>query len=222
MNTEEKFSKLHSKTSHNIQEGFSDIQLNWLKSKLTKNDKVRWVYIFFYFFLWIYRKSNWGKFENVIKDKKNISIFAGHTNKYSLFHKEGHDFINLSTTGSGPIPTGPQYGSFDHVTLVTTSNKGPIIANLTLDGIFSKNPQSDIEKHGLPLIYQSEKDILNNLKQQGNQLNKLEQDLRNYKSKYKNLESNYYKNLDSLKKSFSWKVTKPLRWIRSNFSYIFD
>jgi len=222
MNTEEKFSKLHSKTSNNIQKGFSDIQLNWLKSKLTKNDKVRWVYIFFHKPLWLDSKSNWSKFENVIKYQKNISIFAGHTNKYSLFHKGGHDFINLSTTGAGPIPTGPQYGSFDHVTLITTSNKGPIIANLTLDGIFSKNPQADIEKHGLPLIYQYENDILKKWKQLRHEFIKQKQDLMNYKNKYKNLESNNLKNLDSLKQSFSWKVTKPLRWVRSNFSYIFD
>ena len=41
----------------------------------------------------------------------------------------------LATTGGSSQLRGPRYGEFDHVTMVTVTNDGPVMANLRLDGI---------------------------------------------------------------------------------------
>jgi hypothetical protein len=46
------------------------------------------------------------------------------------------DYIRLSTTGGAWVLDPP--GNFDHIVWVTMTDKGPVVVNVTLDGIFDK------------------------------------------------------------------------------------
>ena len=46
------------------------------------------------------------------------------------------EYLRLSTTGGEWVLDPP--GNFDHIVWVTMTDSGPVISNITLDGIFDK------------------------------------------------------------------------------------
>ena len=62
-------------------------------------------------------------------------MFAGHVHHYGKYERNGTSFYTLGTTGGGSKLRGEAFGEFDHATWVTMTDKGPRMANLSIDGI---------------------------------------------------------------------------------------
>jgi hypothetical protein len=52
------------------------------------------------------------------------------------------NYYVLATAGGGSGLRGPQYGQFDHLTLVTMVDAKPKVANIAIDGIIDDNPRN--------------------------------------------------------------------------------
>jgi hypothetical protein len=67
---------------------------------------------------------------------RNYTLFNGHLHDYSFTNRNDHEYIMMGTTGGGQDDQSPT--SFDHLTIVTMTDKEPLIANIRLDGILDK------------------------------------------------------------------------------------
>ena len=74
-------------------------------------------------------------------------MIAGHTHHYLHERRGDTNYYILGTTGGGSQLRGSRYGEFDHITLITMSDEGPVMANLRLDGILPHDvtKQNDYE-----------------------------------------------------------------------------
>jgi hypothetical protein len=79
--------------------------------------------------------GNLSRIEAALKNR-NYTLFNGHLHDYSYTKQNDRDYIMLATTSGGQNPKSKN--SFDHITLVSMSNEGPVIANLRMDGILDK------------------------------------------------------------------------------------
>ena len=127
-----------------------DEQIDWTLEELKKNDKARWTLVFMHQPLWlmeegilirdkgkkILRKTEtgWPKIAKALKGRRH-TVFAGHVHHYGKYERNGTSFYTLGTTGGGSKLRGEAFGEFDHATWVTMTDKGPRMANLTIDGI---------------------------------------------------------------------------------------
>lgn len=97
--------------------------------------------------------AEWDKARRLLSER-DYTAFAGHTHTYEYEAEIGgphtHEHISLATTGGGGTIgpreeprrkrlLGPDYAQFDHFVWVTMTESGPVIANLLLDGILSKD-----------------------------------------------------------------------------------
>ena len=62
------------------------------------------------------------------------SAFAGHVHNYRHSPIDGRSHIRLGPTGGLWLLGGPE-GNFDHVTQVTLTDDGPVLANILLEGV---------------------------------------------------------------------------------------
>ncbi len=121
-----------------------EAQLAWIENDLNKNRDARWTLVFLHKPLWTYAErelkagnedpTNWKKVEQLLVDRPH-TVFAGHVHHYVQYHRNGHEYYSLATTGGGSQLRGLPYGEFDHITWLTMEQDGPRIANLLLDGI---------------------------------------------------------------------------------------
>ena len=127
-----------------------DEQIEWALEELKVNDKVRWTLVFMHQPLWlmeegilirdkgkkILRKTEtgWPKIAKALKGRRH-TVFAGHVHHYGKYERNGTSFYTLGTTGGGSKLRGEAFGEFDHATWVTMTDKGPRMANLSIDGI---------------------------------------------------------------------------------------
>jgi predicted phosphodiesterase len=134
-------------------------QIAWAEKAIRQHGRVRWTFVFMHKPLWLYdehdtnntpalmhselaksKNTGFGRIEAALKGR-DYTVFAGHTHIYTHYRRNGHDYINLCTTGGvlssekNPHPVGEQYGKVDLCTWVTMTPYGPRFANLTLDGI---------------------------------------------------------------------------------------
>lgn len=120
----------------------SDTQVNYIQKALNDNMNARWTFVFFHrpYFYWDEedRADGYMKIVNMLKDRPHTA-FAGHAHHYKKVEMHGQSYIGLATTGGGSKLRGEAFGEFDHIVWVTMTDKGPIIANLLLDGIFDEN-----------------------------------------------------------------------------------
>lgn len=115
--------------------GITDQQAAWAIDVLNKFPNVRWTMVF------VHNPSAWIS-ENYIKiqkvlHKRKYTSFAGDWHHYIKFRRYGHDYYVLATAGGTSNMRGIGYGEFDHITYVTVTENGPVIANILLDGIVS-------------------------------------------------------------------------------------
>jgi len=112
-----------------------DHQVESMKRALAKHADARWTFVFLHHPLWLYKDpAGFAKIEPLLKGRPH-TVIAGHTHHYLHENRNGANYYILGTTGGGSKLRGPKFGEFDHVTWVTVSDSGPIIANLRLDGI---------------------------------------------------------------------------------------
>ncbi len=117
-----------------------DDQLTYAFKVLEENQDARWTFLFLHQPLWNFEDAkNWQALEDELRSRK-YTAFAGHTHtyKYDTSDDEQSDHITLGTTGGTSPLRGEVYGAFDHVTWVTAKKDGPVIANLSLEGITDK------------------------------------------------------------------------------------
>jgi len=116
-----------------------DAQYAYAAKALADNPDVRWTLVFMHQPLWKFKNTpNWDKLQAQLAQRK-YTAFAGHMHSYDYHTAEsGHEQITLGSTGGTSLLRGTTYGEFDHVTWVTMSETGPVIANLALEGILDK------------------------------------------------------------------------------------
>jgi len=112
-----------------------DYQVEYFKKTLEKHTSVRWTFVFMHHPLWLYPDAGgFAKIEALLKGRKH-TVIAGHTHNYYYERRNDSNYYILATTGGGSQLRGTRYGEFDHVSLVTMTDEGPLLANLRLEGI---------------------------------------------------------------------------------------
>ncbi len=110
-------------------------QVNFVKRTLEANPGVRWTLVFLHKPLWDYEEtSGWAEVEEALGGRPH-TVFAGHRHRYISYQRAQNKYYQLATTGGVSSLAGPLHGRFDHVTWVTLSREGPVVAHLKLDGI---------------------------------------------------------------------------------------
>ena len=132
-------------------------QVEYFKDILKHNKNVRWTVVFMHKPLCTNRYKvdgqrkvdhceNWDRFESLLAGR-DYTVFAGHNHKYEKMIRNGRRYYTLATTGginggsakfaeNGKLSSNP----FDHVVWITMTNKGPVMANLLLEGIQDDDP----------------------------------------------------------------------------------
>jgi len=120
----------------------SDTQVNYIQEALNNNMNVRWTFVFMHRPLFVQpgdkQPEGWVHIDSMLLDRPH-TVFIGHTHHYNKYEKHGQSYICLATTGGASELRGTSFGEFDHIVWITMTDKGPIIANLLLDGIFDEN-----------------------------------------------------------------------------------
>ena len=114
----------------------SEAQIAYMVRALADNPDVRWTLLFIHKPMWVYsnKKETWDRMDALLKDRPHTA-FAGHRHRYIQNTRLTREYYTLATTGGGSNLSGLEAGKFDHVAWVTITDKGPLIANLMLDGI---------------------------------------------------------------------------------------
>lgn len=117
----------------------SQDQFEWIKNTLQNNQQVRWTFLFMHQPLWLQDTDpvKWFEVERLLADRPH-NVFVGHRHQYVRFERNNSNYYMLATTGGGSALRGPQLGEFDHFVWVTMTERGPILANLRLEGIFDE------------------------------------------------------------------------------------
>jgi hypothetical protein len=116
-----------------------DAQVELMKKALAKYPDARWTFVFMHHPLWLYdNPAGFSKIEKLL-DGRRHTVIAGHLHRYLHEWRNNANYYVLASTGGGSKLRGPRYGEFDHVTLVTVTDEGPVMANLLLGGIFPHN-----------------------------------------------------------------------------------
>ncbi len=116
-----------------------DYQVESMRQALDKHRDARWTFVFMHHPLWLYdNPAGFAKVEELLTGRKH-TVIAGHFHRYLHEWRNNSNYYVLATTGGGSQLRGPRYGEFDHVTMVTVTDDGPVIANLRLDGILPHN-----------------------------------------------------------------------------------
>lgn len=110
-------------------------QTDYVLKTLDENSGVRWTYLFMHHPIWTYDTG--GRFQQIQEALKNRNhtVVAGHEHRYRHDEIEGSNYYVLATTGAGSALLGEPFGQFDHISWVTMTDNGPVMANLKLDGI---------------------------------------------------------------------------------------
>ncbi len=118
-----------------IEQQISEEQIAYFREVLKERQDVRWTMVFLHHPLWLYsHDSNFGVVEEMLQDR-DYTVVAGHQHRYLHAERNERNYYVLATTGGGSELRGTQFGEFDHVTWVTMTDEGPVMANLKLDGI---------------------------------------------------------------------------------------
>ena len=121
---------------------FSQEQRDWAVETLKANRNVRGTFVLTHKPTWTYpeadlAKQGWTQIENALAGRK-YTVFSGHKHAYARYIRRGHEYYMLATTGGGSTLSGLDEGKFDHFVWVTMTKKGPVLANLLMDGVKPK------------------------------------------------------------------------------------
>ena len=123
----------------------SDEQFAYFEKVLADAKNVRWTFVIMHKPMWRQNNpnANWLKLENLLAARP-YTVFAGHEHLNTYTQKNGRDYIVLSSSGAGGLPT-MLPGVYQHTLWVTMDGNEPLIANLLSDGILKKD---DIRSFG--------------------------------------------------------------------------
>ena len=121
----------------------SDDQYDYIERTLAEHEDVRFTFVFLHQPLWIQNDpKRWPDVETLLANREHM-VFAGHYHHYVKRERNNGKYIMLATTGGGSGLRGPQFGEFDHVLWVTMTEKGPVLANLLLKGVYDENVSTE-------------------------------------------------------------------------------
>ncbi len=122
-------------TNDGVERHISEEQVDYFRGVLGGYADARWTMVFLHHPLWDSpHDSNFHEIESLLKDR-DYSVFAGHQHLYRHYERKNTNYYVLATTGGGSPLRGAEFGEFDHITWVTMTDSGPVLANLRLDGI---------------------------------------------------------------------------------------
>ncbi len=124
---------MEGKDARPKQTGITKQQLIWAESVLRKYPDVRWTCVFLHQPGAI-RTKPFVRLEKELQ-KRNYTVFAGDWHRYCKFRRYGRNYYVLATAGGVSRKRGIPYGEFDHITFVTMTDNGPVVANILLEGI---------------------------------------------------------------------------------------
>jgi hypothetical protein len=111
----------------------SDEQSAYHERVLAEHADVRRTFVFMHMPLWQGEHPAWSRLRSALGDRP-YSAFAGHVHNYKATAEGQNHHVRLGPTGGLWVLEGPQ-GNFHHVTQVTVTQNGPVVANVTLDGV---------------------------------------------------------------------------------------
>jgi hypothetical protein len=113
-------------------------QVAWVKRVLNDNEDVRWTIVVLHDPLWEYDwDTGWPAVEDALSGRQH-TVFAGHYHRYTKFIRNGQKYYILAATGGAfkehqPVEV---QGGMDHFAWVTMTEEGPLVANVTLPGVY--------------------------------------------------------------------------------------
>ena len=121
-------------------------QMAFVAETLQRFPDPRWTIVILHQSLWdqAFRKyadapqDDWRKVEAML-GQRDYTVFAGHSHRYVKIVRQDRRYITLATTGGQSRLRGLMHGEFDQVALVSMTDAGPRVANLTLEGIQDEN-----------------------------------------------------------------------------------
>lgn len=117
-------------------------QIDYVQDVLKRHADARWTFVFMHEPIWHQGYGSphpdWAQIESALGDR-DFTVFAGHWHGYRRAIRNDRRYYILSVTGGGSQLRGEAFGEFDHVMWVTMKDDGPVIANLTLDGILPED-----------------------------------------------------------------------------------
>lgn len=126
-----------------IERHISPEQVDYFRGILAENADARWTMVFLHHPLWASpHDSNFHEIEDLLQDRE-YTVFAGHQHMYRHFERKDRNYYVLATTGGGSPLRGNEFGEFDHITWVTMTEEGPVLANIRLDGILPNDVAGD-------------------------------------------------------------------------------
>ncbi len=133
-----------------------DEQYAYIEQTLADHPDVRWTFVFLHQPLWDQEDPDrWPDVERLLRQREH-SVFAGHVHHYVRYARNNGRYYTLATTGGGSRLRGPRLGEFDHVSWVTMTENGPIMANIALDGISSDSIVTRADYDFITGIYESQ------------------------------------------------------------------
>jgi predicted phosphodiesterase len=110
----------------------SDRQLGFVRDVLARRPHPSWTFVVLHKPAWKMQSASFAKVQAMLAGRPH-TVFAGHTHYFTHEVLDGHDYINMGTTGGIRQRNGP--GTMDHVMLVSLTAQGPVYANTRLSGL---------------------------------------------------------------------------------------
>jgi 3',5'-cyclic AMP phosphodiesterase CpdA len=110
----------------------SDKQLAFVRDTLARHENAAWTFVVLHKPAWKMASPAFARIQAML-GQRPYTVFAGHTHYFTHDVLDGHDLINMATTGGIKQQVGP--GTLDHTMLVTLEPSGPRYANIRLSGL---------------------------------------------------------------------------------------
>jgi 3',5'-cyclic AMP phosphodiesterase CpdA len=110
----------------------SNKQLAFVRDTLARHPQVAWTFVVLHKPAWKMASPAFARIQAML-GQRPYTVFAGHTHYFTHDVLDGHDLINMATTGGIKQQNGP--GTLDHTMLVTLEPSGPRYANIRLSGL---------------------------------------------------------------------------------------
>jgi hypothetical protein len=109
-----------------------DRQLGFVRDTLARHPNPRWTFVVIHKPAWKMHSDSFAKIQTMLLGRPH-TVFAGHTHYFTHEVLDGHDYINMGSTGGVRHRDGA--GTMDHALLVTLTSAGPVYANTRLNGL---------------------------------------------------------------------------------------
>lgn len=109
-----------------------DRQLGFVRDTLARHPNPRWTFVVIHKPAWKMHSASFAQIQAMLAGRPH-TVFAGHTHYFTHEVFDGHDYINMGSTGGVRHRDGA--GTMDHVMMVTLTRTGPIYANTRLTGL---------------------------------------------------------------------------------------